>query len=67
MQAVEVGETSGTLDAVLARLAEDYDQDVQATTERAAALLEPAMIVLLGGVVLLILLATVLPIIGLLG
>ena len=67
VQAVEVGEASGTLDAVLARLAEDYDQDVQAAAERAAALLEPAMIVLLGGVVLLILLATVLPIVGLLG
>jgi general secretion pathway protein F len=57
-----VGQESGQLPEVLLRLASDYDREVEQSTARLMALLQPAMIAVLAGVVGLIALATILPI-----
>jgi general secretion pathway protein F len=62
VQVFAVGQQSGRLEEMLQKLADDYDQDVAAASQRFAALLEPILIILLALVVLLIALATMLPI-----
>jgi type IV pilus assembly protein PilC len=60
-QMVNVGENTGALDEVL-NVVGDYYQNVLAQSiQRATALLEPLSILLLGGVVLVIILAVMLP------
>jgi type IV pilus assembly protein PilC len=51
VQMIAVGEDTGALDAMLRKIADFYDQEVEATTEQLMALLEPIMIMVLGGVV----------------
>jgi type IV pilus assembly protein PilC len=51
VQMMAVGEDTGALDTMLAKIAEFYDQEVEATTESLTALLEPLMIAFLGGIV----------------
>src|SRR5207248_1225688 len=62
VQIFSVGQQSGRLEEMLDRLAASYDQQVQTSAQRLAAILEPLIILLLAGVVLFIVLATVLPI-----
>jgi type IV pilus assembly protein PilC len=51
VQMMAVGEDVGMLDEMLGKVAEFYDQEVEATTEALTALIEPLMIGLLGGIV----------------
>jgi type IV pilus assembly protein PilC len=51
VQMMAVGEDTGALDVMLAKIAEFYDQEVEATTEALTALIEPIMIAVLGGLV----------------
>ncbi len=51
VQMMSVGESTGSLDRMLAKIAEFYDQDVEATTEQLTSLIEPIMIAVLGTVV----------------
>ena len=51
VQMMAVGEDTGALDTMLAKIAEFYDQEVEATTEALTALIEPLMIAFLGGIV----------------
>jgi type IV pilus assembly protein PilC len=51
VQMMAVGEETGALDTMLAKIAEFYDQEVEATTESLTALIEPIMIAVLGGLV----------------
>jgi type IV pilus assembly protein PilC len=51
VQMMAVGEETGALDTMLAKIAEFYDQEVEATTEALTALIEPIMIAVLGGLV----------------
>ncbi|HEX3898401.1 MAG TPA: type II secretion system F family protein [Mycobacteriales bacterium] len=51
VQMMAVGEDTGALDTMLAKIAEFYDQEVEATTEALTALIEPIMIAVLGGLV----------------
>lgn len=51
VQMIAVGEDTGALDAMLRKIADFYDQEVEATTEQLMALLEPIMIMVLGGIV----------------
>jgi type II secretory pathway component PulF len=62
VQLFAVGQSSGKLEEMLDRLAGAYDQQVAASSQRFAAVLEPLLIIVLALVVLLIVLATVLPI-----
>ena len=62
IQMVRVGESTGTLDAMLNRVADFYDAEVDFALGAMAALIEPVMVVGLGGMVLFIVLAVMLPI-----
>lgn len=57
------GETSGKLDVMLDRAADQQEQEVGNYTSVLTALLEPVLILTMGGVVLLIVLAILMPII----
>ena len=62
VQMMAVGEETGDLDMMLAKIAEFYDQEVEATTESLTALIEPLMIAFLGGVVGSMIVALYMPI-----
>ncbi len=48
VQMMAVGEDTGALDAMLHKITQFYDQEVEATTEALTALIEPLMIAFLG-------------------
>ncbi|HOI74709.1 MAG TPA: type II secretion system F family protein [Syntrophales bacterium] len=50
VQMIAVGEATGALDTMLAKIADFYDDEVDAAVEALTALLEPFMMVFLGGV-----------------
>jgi type IV pilus assembly protein PilC len=62
VQMMAVGEDTGALDAMLHKISEFYDQQVEATTESLTALIEPLMIALLGGVIGSMIVALYMPI-----
>ena len=51
VQMMSVGEDTGALDTMLAKIAEFYDQEVESTTESLTALLEPLMIAFMGAII----------------
>ncbi len=51
VQMIAVGEETGQVDLMLEKIAEFYDQEVEAMTESLTALMEPLMIAVLGGIV----------------
>src|SRR4051794_11715689 len=62
VQMMSVGEDTGALDSMLHKIAEFYDQEVEATTEALTALIEPLMIAFLGGIVGSMIVALYMPI-----
>ena len=62
VQMIAVGEDTGALDSMLRKIADFYDQEVEATTEQLMALIEPIMIMTLGLVVGGMIVAMYLPI-----
>ena len=59
---ITVGEKSGRLDDMLKRSAEYYDEELEVTLNNFSSLIEPVFIILIGGVVLIVVLALYLPI-----
>ena len=59
---IAVGENTGALDEMLAKIADFYDDEVDAAVEAMTSLLEPFMMVFLGGVVGSMIVALYLPI-----
>ncbi|MBU6437468.1 MAG: type II secretion system F family protein, partial [Betaproteobacteria bacterium] len=59
---VRLGESTGQLPAMLKRAAKQHADEVERRTSTLTAVLEPAMILIMGVVVLLIVLAVLLPI-----
>ncbi len=59
---IQVGEESGSLSKVLDRTSDYYERKVDATITTVMGLLEPIMIVTVGGIVLVVVLALYLPI-----
>jgi general secretion pathway protein F len=59
---IAVGERSGELETMLARAADAYDEEVTTSLARLTSLLEPLTILIMGGVVLFIVMAILLPI-----
>jgi type IV pilus assembly protein PilC len=64
VQMMAVGEDTGALDAMLLKISQFYDQEVEATTESLTALIEPLMIAALGGMVGSMIVALYMPIFG---
>ena len=62
VQMITVGEDTGALDEMLHKIAEFYDQEVEATTEQLTSLIEPLMIAVLGTIVGSMIIALYMPI-----
>jgi type IV pilus assembly protein PilC len=62
VQMLAVGEDTGALDTMLSKIADFYDQEVEATTEALTSLIEPLMIAVLGGVIGAMIIALYMPI-----
>src|SRR3954452_1774121 len=62
VQMMSVGEDTGALDAMLHKISEFYDQEVEATTEALTALIEPLMIAVLGAIIGAMIISLYLPI-----
>lgn len=58
---IAIGEQTGSLDTMLAKVADFYEKEVDAATDRLKALIEPLMIILLAGLVGTIVLSILLP------
>jgi type IV pilus assembly protein PilC len=58
---VGVGEETGALDAMLDRVAEFYEEQVEASVKALTSILEPIMIILIGGIVGFIVISMYLP------
>ena len=62
VQMIAVGEETGAMETMLSKIADFYDEEVDAAVEALTAMLEPAMMVVLGGTVGGLLIAMYLPI-----
>ncbi len=62
---IDVGEETGSLDAMLVKVADIYDDEVETAVDGMLRLLEPALIIVLGGIVAFIVIALYLPILTL--
>ncbi len=60
-QMVGVGEETGALDAMLAKIADFYDNEVEAAVKALTSILEPVMIIFVGGIVGVIVISMYLP------
>ncbi len=65
VQMIAVGENTGALDQMLNKIADFYDEEVDVAVEALTSLMEPVMLVLLGGMVGYFLIAMYLPIFSL--
>lgn len=60
-QMISIGEETGALDAMLAKIAEFYEKEVETATDKLKSLIEPIMIVVLAGLVGVIVMAIMVP------
>jgi type IV pilus assembly protein PilC len=61
VQMVAVGESSGTLDSMLGEIADHYEELVRHGLKRLTTLLEPAFLLIMGGMVALIMASVLMP------
>jgi len=61
---IDVGEETGDLDSMLMKVADNYDEEVDVAVASLLSLLEPFMVVILGGIVGTIVLALFLPLVS---
>lgn len=64
-QMIRVGEETGSIDAMLAKVADFYERDVENTVDKLKQLIEPVMILLLAGVVGFIVASVMIPMLSL--
>ncbi|MAE65486.1 MAG: pilus assembly protein PilC [Phycisphaeraceae bacterium] len=62
---IDVGEETGDLDQMMIRIADNYDEEVDVLVASLVSLLEPIMVVVLGGIVGFIVIALFLPMVKL--
>jgi type IV pilus assembly protein PilC len=62
VQMVAIGEESGSLDAMLAKVADFFEQEVHGAVDNMTALMEPMIMVILGGLIGTLVIAMYLPI-----
>jgi type IV pilus assembly protein PilC len=58
---IDVGEETGEMDAMLLKIADNYDEEVDVAVAALVSLLEPMMVVVLGGIVGVIVVSMFLP------
>lgn len=58
---IAIGEKSGQLEEMLENIAESYEDQVENTVSSLTAIMEPIIIVMLGGIVLMVVMAIMLP------
>ena len=61
-QMVAIGESSGTLDTMLGKVADFYEDDVENAIKGVTSLLEPLLMIILGGTIAFLVIAMYLPI-----
>jgi type IV pilus assembly protein PilC len=61
LQMISIGEETGEIDAMLMKVADFYEDEVEQTVKALTSILEPLMIVVIGGMVATILLSMYLP------
>ncbi len=64
---IDVGEETGNLDSMLLKVADTYDMEVDIAVEGLTRLMEPIMVVLLGGIIGFVVISLFLPMIKLMG
>ena len=64
---IDVGEETGELDRMLSKVADTYDEEIDTLVEGLTSLIEPIMIVFMGGAVGTIVIALFMPLIKLMG
>jgi type IV pilus assembly protein PilC len=62
VQMMAVGEDTGALDTMLAKVADFYDDEVESTTDQLTSLIEPLMIVVIGSIIGAMIIALYMPI-----
>jgi len=67
VQMINVGESTGALDTMLAKIADFYDEEVDQAVENLTAAIEPLMMVFLGGLIGGLVIAMYLPIFSMAG
>lgn len=60
-QMIAIGETTGNIDQMLNKIADFYEDEVENATAAMTSLIEPILMVVLGGVVAVIVVAMYLP------
>jgi type IV pilus assembly protein PilC len=63
-QMIAIGESSGTLDIMLGKIADFYEDDVENAVKAVTSLMEPMLMVVLGGIIAVLVLAMYMPIFG---
>jgi len=61
IEMIKVGESSGALEEMLAAVSEFYDEEIDLLLARVISFVEPAILVIMGGVIVTILLSVYLP------
>ncbi len=62
VQMIAVGESTGAMDVMLVKIADFYDDEVEQSVDAVTALIEPMIMVLLGGIIGFVLIAMYMPI-----
>lgn len=62
VQMISVGEATGAMDIMLAKIADFYDQEVEDAVDGMSAMMEPIMMVVLGGIIGTVMLGVYMPI-----
>lgn len=64
VQMISIGEQSGTMDIMLGKIADFYEDEVETAVKAMTSLLEPLLMVVLGGIIAVLVIAMYLPIFG---
>jgi type IV pilus assembly protein PilC len=59
---IAIGEQSGTLDIMLGKIADFYEDEVETAVKAMTSLLEPLLMIVLGGIIAVLVIAMYLPV-----
>lgn len=62
VQMISIGEQSGSMDQMLAKIADFYEEEVETAVKSMTSLIEPLLMVVLGGIIAFIVIAMYLPV-----